>query len=163
MPDSAVVDTNILVHAADGDIDADQYMESLYILVRLLEDDLFALAIDNEYEILDEYQQNLESISTDHCNALQEFIQRQVYQKQGEEGVAIHIPIPESQVSDLDDMGFHSPDMKFVRVAPATGMKIIASCDDRSFLEDEYKDWIEDNLGVNVYDTSDFKEHLETL
>ncbi|MFA1609873.1 hypothetical protein [Halobellus rubicundus] len=163
MPDSAAVDTNILVHASDGDIDADQYMESLYILVRLLEDNLFALAIDNEYEILDEYRQNLDSINTDHCNALQEFIQRQVYQKQGEEGVAIHIPIPESQVSELDEMGFHSSDMKFVRIAPATGMEIIASSDGRSFLEDEYKDWIESNLDVNVHDTSEFKEYLDDL
>lgn len=163
MPNSAAVDTNILVHAAGGNTDTDKYVESLYILVRLLEDGLFALGIDSNYKILDEYQQNLKSINTVHCNALQEFIQKQVYQKQGEEGVAIHIPIPESQVSELDDMGFHSSDMKFVRIAPATGMEIIASSDGRSFLEDDYKEWIENNLDVKVYNTQEFKEYLEKL
>lgn len=158
MTDSAVVDTNILINAANHGPDN---MDAMYILVRLMKDDLFALAIDSQHRILDEYRENLKQCNTKFSKTIQKYIQKQVYEVQGEEAIAVHVPISEDRVSDLDKMGFHSKDLKFVRIAPRTGMEIIASCDKRSFLNDKYRNWIESELDVDVLGMSEFKERID--
>jgi len=160
MPESLVLDTNILIYAARGD--SQVAIDCLHIITNLKKNDSLQIAVDNEGYILEEYKANLKSRKNPLSNTIEEFIKSEVYKSQGQRSIVSCIPIRAREVEELLEMGFHDDDLIFARIAPRTDLEIVVSEDTRSFLEDEYRNWLNENLDIIIKDADGMCEFIES-
>ncbi|USZ68319.1 hypothetical protein NGM10_00925 [Halorussus salilacus] len=153
MSESFVIDANVIAFAAGAHGEDEQNAACLNIVSKIMLEEDLCFALDTEGKILGEYKSNLSNYKNPHTKLIQEYIEKQLKQK---DGITFHIPEHESEVEELKAKGFHDDDLIFVRVAPKTSSQTITSCDSNSFLDDEYKDWIESELGVSVFPPEEF-------
>lgn len=159
MTNSLVVDTNVIINGCTGEGNA---IECMMIFVKIYEGKV-VLGVDSEGMILDEYKKNLNvHINSPISKMITKFIETEIYNT-GERKIKSYIPINEKKVKSLMEMGFHKNDVKFVRVAPLTDLKIIFSSDSRSFLNSEYSSWMKNNLDVETKHPSDFLNFISQI
>ena len=159
MTNSLVVDTNVIINGCTGEGNA---IECMMIFVKIYEGKV-VLGVDSEGMILDEYKKNLNvHINSPISKMITKFIETEIYNT-GERKIKSYIPINEQKVKSLMEMGFHKNDVKFVRVAPLTDLKIIFSSDSRSFLNSEYSSWMKNNLDVETKHPSDFLNFISQI
>ena len=60
-------------------------------------------------------------------------------------------PIPINDTEYLENKGFSKNKLIFALVAPQSGLKTIISTDDRSFLNENCKEWLQSNLKIIIY------------
>lgn len=156
MATSVVIDTNVLTFAVGGHGDEDRTAACTELIFKIVNDDGLAFALDTDGEILDEYKENISEYKTPHTRLLQTYFEKQLKSR---DGVSFHLPIHESEVSDLKEMGFHEKDLIFVRLAPRTESECIASCDGESLMNNDFKEWIENELDISVYFPKDIIEN----
>ena len=157
MSRSFVIDTNILTYAAGGHGDEKLTSKCTAIVFNFITDDDLVFALDTEGHIIEEYMDNIQEYRHPHTKLIQEYFEKQLRSK---EGISYFIPIDESKVEELKNRGFHQDDLMFVRVAPKTNTESIASCDGESITEEEYKEWVEEELNLSVYSPDGLKEEL---
>jgi hypothetical protein len=119
----------------------------------------FRIALDVCGRIITEYHEEIKTQRTPQSEVFEEVVQKEAFRDGGEVFIT-RFPIDEDEVQELKDEGFHSRDLIYVRIAPNTVSEVIVSEDGRSFLVDEYKEWINDNLAVDVYDPQECVEEL---
>lgn len=159
MTNSLVVDTNVIINGCTGEGNA---IECMMIFVKIYEGKV-VLGVDSEGMILEEYKKNLNvHINSPISKMITKFIETEIYNT-GERKIKSYIPINEKKVKSLMEMGFHKNDVKFVRVAPLTDLKIIFSSDSRSFLNSEYSSWMKNNLDVETKHPSDFLNFISQI
>ena len=154
---SLVIDTNVLIHYCTID---SKYFEISMSLVIAIKENRLNIVVDHYGEILDEYVKNIKrKCISNHSKG---FMNHWIYRVQSK--FCYVEPIDERKIKPLEKMGFHPKDLKFLRVAPCSNLKKIISTDTRSFLADEFKEWIEKELEVEVQDPIKFyEEFLQTL
>ena len=151
---SVVVDTNVIIDSCTGDGKAP--IDCFLIFVKI-NDGLIQLGVDSEGKILEEYQEKIKKLMKyPTVKMIQKFIEKETYNTSSERKIVKIIPIRERDVEDLIELGFHQKDIKFVRIASKSDLKIIVSTDSRSFLEPSYSSWIYNNLKVSIKHPSDF-------
>lgn len=160
MSDSIVIDTNVLTFAAGGHGGNDLTEVCTRIIFTVANDDHFQFALDTDEHILDEYMRNLRDYQNPHTKFLQEFFESQLRKR---DSITFCVPVPESQVEELSELGFDGDDLMFVRIAPNTDFEVIVSCDGESLVEDEYRDWIEEHMEVSVYTPNEAQSEVENL
>ncbi|WP_436911621.1 hypothetical protein [Halosimplex marinum] len=144
------IDTNVILFATEGH-DSVRTPACARIFFTVLQEDNYKFAIDAEYKILEEYKKNLSDKRSNHTELFEELIKKQAYGRTESEIFRVRIPIHEGKIEELSQKGFHENDLIFVRTAPNTESGAIVSTDSESLLDEEYKNWIEDNLQVEVY------------
>ena len=160
MNSSIVLDTNIISYAAGGHGDEEQAVACSQIVFTLIDSNEYCLALDTDGHILDEYKSNLDDYTNPHTRLIQQFLERQL---RNQDGISFYIPIHESEIEELAEQGFHEDDIMFVRVAPRTDTELITSCDGESFLDNEHREWIEEELGVSVYSAIELRSETDIL
>lgn len=148
MTTDVVLDTNVLIHAIECE-DSEKEISCCHVIYRILDEDNYAIAIDNQYQILEEYKRNISEHENIISTRLAEEIKRHAYES-GSEKFINRFPIDESEVSELIQDEFHSEDLIFVRISPKTRSNSIISSDGESICDEDYRKWIEDELGVTV-------------
>lgn len=147
MTDSIVIDTNIVSFAAGAHGESEQATLCTQIIFTIISNDDYSFALDTNGLILDEYKRNLNSYENPHTKLIQEYIEKQLRQK---DGLSFYIPIDKSKIEELEEMGFHDDDIIFLRIAPLSDLQTVASCDGDSFHDEDYKDWIENEFDFDV-------------
>lgn len=160
MTTSIVIDTNVLSFAAGGHGDMERTLSCKKIIVSIMEDDDLAFALDTDEEILEEYQRNLTDYANPFTQTVQKYFERQLKQR---DGISFHIPLDSSDVDELRQNGFHQNDLIFVRIAPRSDAECIGSCDNESLLDEDHKEWIEQELDVEVYHPEDLSSKLNEI
>lgn len=156
-----IVDTNVIVDSCTGE--GNSPMDCFLIFMKIHEG-ILRLGVDSEGEILDEYKQNLKKLMRyPNAKMIKGFIDKERWKTTGERRILSYIPINEKHVQELLDIGFHSDDIKFVRIAPNTDLKTIFSSDSRSFLNSNYSSWLEKNMGVITKQPSDLPNFISSL
>ena len=161
MMPTIIVDTNVIIDSCTGE--GNSPMDCFLIFIKIYEG-IIRLGVDSEGVILDEYKQNLNKLMR-HPTAkmIKGFIDKERWKTTGERKILSYVPISEKDVKELLDMGFHVDDIKFVRIAPRTDLKIIFSSDSRLFLNPKHSLWLEKNLGVFTKQPSDFQDFISSL
>lgn len=154
-----VIDTNVFVDFCT--CEKEWAMNCVKIAVKIHDGDL-QIGVDNEGKIIEEYIKNLKVY--DRKNIVATFIM-QIIRNQAKDSKCIkyYIPIPESKVQHLIQNGFHKNDIKFVRIAPLTTLKMIVSSDGKSFVNEEFKKWIMEKLKVDVKTPLEYEEFRPLL
>lgn len=154
MGKSIAIDTNVFIHSCSTEVD--WFMECLSLVVKIYEGKLI-IAVDEEGKIFSEYKSNLLKLDKRNqvVNGMLQIINQEKRQRQRTKNVPM---ISSKRVKYLLDAGFHDKDIIFVKIAPNTSLKTIVSSDSRSFLDDKYKQSIENNLGVFVKHPRDCKD-----
>ena len=156
-----IVDTNVIVDSCKGE--GKSPMDCFLIFMKIHEG-ILRLGVDSEGEILDEYKKNLNQLMRyPFAKMIKDFLDKERWGPTGSTKMSSYVPISERRVQELLDMGFHSDDIKFVKIAPNTDLKTIFSSDSRSFLKPNYSDWLEIKLGVFTKQPSDLLEFIESL
>lgn len=150
MPTDLVIDANVVLYTTGGH-DESKLIQCSRIFLEVIDNDEFRMALDNDNEILSEYKTNMETQKTVFSNMFEDIIEKEAYGRGGSDVFRFRFPIDEDKVAALSERGFHSNDLIYVRIAPKTESKAIISTDGESFLREEYKQWMKENLGVDVY------------
>lgn len=161
MPESVVIDTNIILFGVGSDANQEEFEDSWYIVSETFLSEEYLIGIDNEGEILEEYRENLSDVRNPQAQMVEEAVKREIRMPSDDRKFRTVVPLPTSQVDELIEMGFDSDDIKFVRIAPNTDSEIITSADTRSFLVSEYREWIEDELEVEIMPPDEFRSYLD--
>lgn len=159
MTTSFVIDTNVLTFAAGGHGDEEQTSHCAAIVFELMSNDDFAFALDTDEHIIEEYTNNLNRYEHPHTKIIQEYFEKELKTR---DGISYHIPIDEDEVEELTEKGFHDEDLIFVRIAPDTDSETITSCDGESLIDDDYKEWIENEFDIEIHPPEDFREELKS-
>ncbi len=156
MPDSLVIDTNIILHYINQD---EEYFESCEWIIFKIKDHEVKLTLDHQGLIFEEYHRQI-SMNSEKLPAriLMKLIERFRFHIHSNSIFHFVEPIDFKKVDYLEKIGFHSDDLIFVRVAPKSDQKRIISTDFNSFLNPNYKKWILDNLDVSILNPIDFYE-----
>ncbi len=155
MSQSIVLDTNIFIHYIKQDI---KYFESCERIVYKIKDQQIKLTLDHRGFIFLEYHNQIKKNSKNVAGKiLMKLIERYRYNLGADSIFKFVDPIDPNQVTELEKMGFHPHDLIFVQVAPKSDSKRIISTDYHSFLNEEYRKWIRENLNVLTMDPIDFK------
>ena len=145
MSNSVVIDTNIIIETCKGQ----EYFFECASVITKLTDGKIKLAVDVDGEILEEYTNELmNNMKYPHAKLLLAFINKERFKNSGQKILVSYFPIKISKLQPLLNIGFHDDDIKFVRIAEQSDFKTIITIDTRSFLDDEYSNWIRDNLDV---------------
>jgi hypothetical protein len=157
MEKSVVIDTNVLV---DGCNLERPWSINCVKLVLKIDDGELCLGVDNEGEIIEEYVKHLNKFYKKQvvATAILDILRKAA--KKNNNNIKSYFMIREDKVIDLMKNGFHKKDIKFVRIAPSTTSKLIISADEKSFLNSEYRLWIENNLKVNVEHPNNYENIL---
>jgi len=148
-----VLDTNVLRHSIDCDDDS-KATACLHVVFRILDDDEYSIALDTDGEILDEYKRNISKHRGVVAQRLENTIKKYAFGSHSGQ-FEWRFPIDEDEVSELADRGFHDDDLIFVRTSPKTRSESIISSDGESIADEEYMEWIEEELGVTVCSPED--------
>lgn len=161
MDNSIVVDTCVLVDACTEE--GDCTMDCLTIFAEINKGAV-QLGVDSGDEILDEYKKTLIGLGDNTiAKIIRKYLAKERWRATGERRIKTYIPIREDRVADLLSKGFHDDDIKFVRIAPLTGLRTIFSSDERSFLNHTYSSWLQENLGVDTKRPSDFPSYISHI
>jgi polyphosphate kinase len=148
MTTDIVLDTNVLIDAVDGD-DEDKMGSCLHVLFRIIDENEYAIALDNQGEILDEYKRNLQGRRTPQSEYIRTQIQKHAYSSENDMFTK-RFQIDDDKVDYLIENGFHDRDLVFVKISPNTNSESIVSSDGESISDSEYKEWIENELDVDI-------------
>lgn len=154
LPEDIVVDTNVIIYAVGGH-DASMLPSCARVLYTIIEEDDWRIALDHNCKILEEYKQQLKKQRTRQSQALEELIEQEAYGRGSSSVFKSRMALDEDKVSELAENGFHDNDIIFVRIAPRTDSQTVVSTDGESLLDKEHKEWIKDNLNVDVFSPED--------
>lgn len=149
MPVDVVVDTNVFKHASECE-DNSKKTSCLHVVTRLLDDNSqYAVALDYKNKILDEYKKNLSKNKGLAQEVFIQAIEKHAYSSDSDKFTR-RFPVDKDEVAHLIRDGFHDNDLIFVRISPNTESNSIISSDEESIADEDYKEWIEDELEVTV-------------
>lgn len=149
-----VIDTNVFVDCCT--LEREWALNCVKIVLKIHDGDV-RIGVDSEGKIIEEYVSNLRLYDRKDVVATT-ILQIIRDQKRSLKCVKSYIPIRESKVKHLIKNGFHENDIKFVRIAPLTTLKLIVSSDSKSFVKKDFKEWIAKNLEVDVKMPSEYEE-----
>jgi len=149
-----VIDTNVFVDSCT--LEREWAINCAKIVFKIHDGDI-QIGVDNEGKIIEEYVNNLRQYDRKNIVAttMMQIIRDQ---KRGLKSIKYYIPIRKNKVNYLIKNGFHESDIKFVRVAPLTTLKMIVSSDGKSFVKEDFKEWIMEKLKVDVKTPSEYEE-----
>lgn len=150
-----VIDTNIWIKALSNDDDYDLTCDR--VLLGFLNKGNLQLALDDKWEIENEYMDNLQN------NRRYQSIMCQLDKTQRKTWNSSHIP--QKHLNKLDELKFHEPeDRVFVGVAFNTDKQIITEDSDYGVAGQEDKQeiysYMKDEMELNVYSA---EQALETV
>ena len=146
---SIVIDTNVLIHFFTHDF---KYFEVSMKILNAIDEQKLILVVDHYGVIIDEYRKNFRKYAKDPCHS--SFIS-QWYLRNKAKFEYVE-PIEKKIFEPIIKDGFHCDDLIFIQVAPHSKLKIILSTDERSFLNDIYREWIYKNFKVKCQDPKEF-------
>lgn len=146
---SIVIDTNVLIHFFTKNL---KYFEVSMKILNAIDEQKLILVVDHYGVIIDEYRKNFNKYAKDPCYKC--YIS-QWYLRNNAKFDYVE-PIEKKILEPIIKKGFHCDDIIFIQVAPHSKLKIILSTDERSFLNDIYKEWILENLEVKCQDPKEF-------
>ena len=149
-----VIDTNVFIDCCT--LERDWAINCAKIAFKIHDGDI-QLGVDSEGKIIEEYINNLKSYDRKNLIAMT-MMQIIRDQRRHLKSIKYYIPITENKVKYLIKNGFHENDIKFVRIAPLTTLKMIVSSDGKSFVRKDFKEWIMENLKVEVKTPSEYEE-----
>jgi hypothetical protein len=149
-----VIDTNVFVDVCT--LEKDWAINCAKIALKIHDGDV-QMGVDNEGKIIEEYVRNLKSYDRKNIVAttIMQIIRNQT---KSSKSIKHYIPIQENKVKYLIKNGFHENDIKFVRIAPLTTLKMIVSSDGKSFVNKNFKEWIMEKLKVDVKTPSEYEK-----